>query len=140
MQLDGPQIDTAAPLQQMVIDALAAHENWKRRLHSAIATGESDVSVEQASVDNACAFGKWLYGGVPWRAQKSWDYTNVRKLHAAFHVEAGRVLALAVMGRPEEAIASMSHGSAFAANSERLAFALRDWYGRIEGQAVGSRS
>lgn len=138
MQLDGPQIANTGSLQQMIVDALNAHDNWKRRLHAAIATSSADVSVEQASADNVCAFGRWLYDDVPWRARKAWDYSNVRKLHAAFHQEAGKVLALALGGRSEEAIVAMSHGSPFFETSERLGFALRDWYGRIDGQAVGT--
>ena len=47
-------------------------------------------------------------------------------------------LALALGGRSEEAIVAMSHGSPFFETSERLGFALRDWYGRIDGQAVGT--
>ena len=124
----------------MVADALAAHDNWKRRLHQAIATGEADITVEQASVDNACAFGRWLYNDVPWRARKSWDYANVRKLHAAFHQEAGKVLALALAGHSNDALIAMTHGSAFADTSDKLAFALRDWYGRVDDQAEGLKS
>lgn len=140
MQLEPPQIGSLGSLQQMIIDALAAHENWKRRLHAAIATSQADLTVEQAAADNLCAFGRWLYDEIPWRARKTWDYANVRKLHAAFHVEAGRVLAYALAGRSDEAIAAMNHGSAFFETSERLAFALRDWYSRINGQVEGTRS
>ena len=140
VQLDGPQIDTSGSLQQMIIDALAAHDNWKRRLHAAIATSAADVTVEQASVDNGCAFGRWLYDDVPWRARKAWDYTNVRKLHAAFHQEAGKVLALALAGHSNDALIAMTHGSAFADTSDKLAFALRDWYGRVDDQAEGLKS
>lgn len=124
-------------MQQQVVNALAAHEGWKRRLHQAIATGTAEITVAQASVDDACAFGKWLHNDVPWRVRKTWDYANVRKLHAAFHEEAGRVLALAIEGQSDAAIAAMSIGSPFSQCSERLAFALHDWQGRVDGQASG---
>ena len=140
MQIDVAQITTTGSLQQSIVDALAAHDNWKRRLHDAIATSGADITVEQASVDNGCAFGRWLHNEVPWRLRKSWDYANVRKLHAAFHVEAGRVLALALAGQSDNAIAAMNIGSPFHTCSERLAFALQDWHGRVEGQAAGLRS
>ena len=127
-------------MQQQVMNALAAHEGWKRRLHDAIATRSAEITVEQASVDDACAFGKWLHNDVPWRIRKVWDYANVRKLHAAFHEEAGRVLALALAGQADAAIAAMSTGSPFHTCSERLAYALHDWHGRVDDQASGRRS
>lgn len=138
---DGEQVNEAGPsMQQQVMNALAAHEGWKRRLHDAISTRSAEITVEQASVDDACAFGKWLHNDVPWRVRKGWDYANVRKLHAAFHVEAGRVLALALAGQSEAAISSMSVGSQFHTCSERLAYALHDWHGRVDDQAAGRRA
>jgi hypothetical protein len=124
----------------MIVDALAAHERWKPLLHAAIATAQADLTVEQATADDLCAFGHWLHEDAPWRARKTWDYANVRKLHAGFHIEAGRVLGLALAGRSAEASSAMNHGSPFAETSERLAFALRDWFSRINGQAEGTRS
>jgi len=76
---------------------------------------------------------------VPWRARKSWDYTNVKRLHAAFHQEAARVLHLAVNGMTREAVVAMTNSTPFAAASERLGYALMDWRQRIDAQAEGLR-
>lgn len=139
MNIDGGGQITAEALDGMIDAALAAHESWKQRLRSAIETGTCEISVETASLDDQCAFGRWLVDGVPWRARKSWDYTNVKRLHAAFHEEAGRVLHLAVNGMPHDAVGAMTNSTPFAAASERLGYALSDWRQRIHGQVEGLR-
>ena len=93
--------------------AAKAHAMWKTRLRTAIKTGKSDVTVADASVDDKCAFGKWLYGGaIPGEFKGSRLYEDIRSAHAQFHREAGRALDLALRRKVREAL--------WATNSESL--------------------
>jgi methyl-accepting chemotaxis protein len=103
-----------------------AHTRWKARLRQAIDTGESDVSVENAIVDDVCEFGKWLYG-LPDGARQSPQWKRVRELHAQFHRDAGNVLSLALSGRRQEAERAFGLGSEFAGVSKDLIEALSRW-------------
>jgi hypothetical protein len=55
------------------------------------------------------------------------QYAEVKALHAAFHVAAADVLALALAGRTAEATAAMAPGSTYATASMRLVNALSAW-------------
>ncbi len=88
--------------------AIAAHSNWKARLRSAISSGTSEFSPSQVRVDNACEFGKWLYGTELSAAdKKSEGYRTVKQLHAQFHAEAGKVLEAALSGDKQAAEESL---------------------------------
>jgi hypothetical protein len=104
--------------------AVLAHGEWKSRLRQAIATGHSDFRVEVVQQDNACAFGKWLYDEGHRSFPSSSDYEDVRRLHAEFHKEGSRVLALAVSGKAEDASKAMGMGLPFSRISAQLVTAL----------------
>lgn len=42
--------------------AVGAHGAWKMRLRGAIRSGRGDIKSHDASMDNRCEFGQWLYG------------------------------------------------------------------------------
>jgi hypothetical protein len=113
-------------LPQDINNALIAHGQWKQRLASAIASGKSDFSVSRVRMDNACAFGKW-FCSLPTRLRQSEQGKTVQHLHASFHVEAARILSLALNGRRDEATKAIGGGSQYAAVSGQLAIALTQW-------------
>lgn len=104
--------------------AIAAHGQWKVRLRQAIATGSSEFDPSVVAQDNQCAFGKWLYAGSKDGFGSAAAYETVRGLHADFHREAARVLALAVAGKAADASKAMDPGSPFAKASATLVSTL----------------
>jgi Chemoreceptor zinc-binding domain len=123
-------------LEQTIVEALATHADWKRRLHTAIATGTCDVSIETATADNQCAFGHWMHREVPSMVRKTWDYANVRRRHATLHAEAGRVLELALGGYNAAAAQIMAPNAPFTQALERFEFGLRDWLLTLQSQSA----
>ena len=76
-----------------------------------------------ASCDNLCEFGRWLYGpSLDLATRSGIPYNVVRRLHAEFHDCAGRVLALALEGKATEAAALLE--GEYTARSDKLVVAL----------------
>ena len=98
----------AAELQFSIQKAIREHEIWTTRLEQTIASGKSDHTVAGVSVDNNCEFGQWLHGDPNARASEP-RHEKVRKLHAAFHAEVGKILWLALRGNKAEALKAL-HG------------------------------
>ncbi len=113
-------------LVEEINKAVAAHGMWKARLRQAIDAGKSDFSAAGVSVDNQCDFGKWLYS-LPADDHQSPHWQKVHDLHAKFHKEAARVLALALGGKKSEADAGLATGSQFAKISLELTGAMIAW-------------
>jgi methyl-accepting chemotaxis protein len=81
-------------------------------------------------MDNQCEFGKWLYGlDVIEKAHPR--AIRIKALHADFHREAGRVLAMALAGKKKDAEATLAPTSAFAKTSGALALELNGWMGEL---------
>jgi hypothetical protein len=114
-----------ANLSEAVTAAISAHVAWKTHLSAAICSGESGSQVGDAARDDLCAFGRWLMGDASLRVAAL--YPEVLALHARFHLEADRVLAIALQGRAEEAGAAMERGSAFDEASSALVRTLTAW-------------
>lgn len=108
--------------------AIAAHSSWKARLRSAIGGGTSEFSPSQVKLDNACEFGKWLYGAELSPAEKqSEHYRTVKQVHAQFHAEAARVLEAALSGHKEAAEQSLGIGGKCAKLATDLTQATIKW-------------
>ena len=106
--------------------AIAAHGQWKKRLHSAVAEGASVFRVAQVQVDNGCDFGKWFYG-LPNALRETEQGQAIQQMHGAFHVEAARILKLALNGAVAEAEKALEPGAAYAHLSGQLTIALTRW-------------
>jgi Chemoreceptor zinc-binding domain len=130
-------IDTATP-QQIVARAMSSHAGWTGRLMDAISTHTCDCTVEEASAEDQCSFGQWLHNEVPFRLRKTWDYASVRKRHAELHAQIGRVLELALTGQQAAATAELHAGTPFSVAVEHFDSSLKDWYSRVESQALGN--
>ncbi len=77
---------------------------------------------------NKCEFGKWLYGNtISDDIKESNYYQKVVDLHAQFHVEAAKVLTLALAGNRDEATKLMGTGSEFANRSSELTRTIEEW-------------
>ena len=86
-------------MHDVAIDAaIYAHKMWFLRLRNAIDKGESDFKPEIVKTDNRCEFGKWLYGDFPQEFKAGSTYGEIKILHAKFHVEASKILELALKG------------------------------------------
>lgn len=117
-------------IQEDVIDkALRAHVEWKRRLAQAIRDAGGQLTVEVVSADDRCEFGTWLHNEVA--AEPALLYEKVNLLHRDFHLEAGRVLALAKAGQCDEAMQAIAPDSAFARLSGSLCYAQDQWRFKI---------
>ena len=113
-------------IDEQITSAIAAHAHWKARLRNAIKTGESEFEIANVQLDTKCEFGSWLYAI---SAQQRGDphYSRVRDLHAKVHVEAARVLGLALGGHRAEAEMSMEMGGPFTLLSSELTSELVQW-------------
>jgi methyl-accepting chemotaxis protein len=105
--------------------ALGAHAKWRQRLELAVASGKCDTTVDQASVDNQCPFGKWLYSDAGVRQDS--HYADARSLHAVFHRAAGEVVGLVTAGKTAEARAALQRSGNFDRASRELSSHLQRW-------------
>ncbi|KXF80926.1 CZB domain-containing protein [Enterovibrio coralii] len=107
--------------------AVGAHGAWKQKLRNAINTGECESTPERVKQDNNCSFGKWLHYRIEEQYKASPYYEEVVSLHAAFHREAGSILALALNGDVEAASEKMKLCSEFSSLSASLTAKMREW-------------
>jgi len=108
--------------------AIAAHSAWKERLINTISSGTSDFDPEVVKLPDRCEFGKWLYGdGISEDSKEGKYYSNCISLHATFHVEAGKILTLALQSNKTDAEALMSDDSVFTKTSSTLIGLLNEW-------------
>lgn len=107
--------------------AIGAHGVWKVRLREAIETGTSDYRPETVAADSACDFGTWFYA-IPATERPKEFWEQVQKVHARFHQEAGRILKLALEGKRDDALATMTDlRGEFVTTSIELTTILSDW-------------
>ena len=109
-----------------IVNAIGIHGNWKQRLRRAIETGIRDFTVDKIKGDHHCEFGTWLHT-ISSDEKKSFHWTIIQQLHAKFHIEAARLLAIATEGKQEEALDAMGLGTDFARYSSELTMAMVQW-------------
>jgi len=117
--------------QDEINAAIAAHGTWKIGLKAAIETGSSEFSPSIVAQDNRCDFGKWLHGTATTALRGSTHYTKCVELHRQFHTIAAKVLTLALGGKKDEALGSMSVKGDYALASAALTKAMMDWKSAI---------
>ena len=129
-------------INEEIAKAFGAHGAWKTRITQAITTGYSEHKPEEISVDNRCAFGKWLYDpALAATFRSSEDYRSVVQLHADFHRAAGAALSKALDGDHAAAQADLADGW-FARAAEGLSTAMIRWQrnAATDGSAHGSKA
>lgn len=111
---------------QQVEAAISSHVEWLGRLRTAIAQRSSELTPAMVRLDNQCAFGRWLYQGIPGAPRGSTAFEEIRRAHSQFHEQAAAILELALAGRKVEAERLMSPRGGFMATSGGLILRLRD--------------
>ena len=91
--------------------ALKAHAEWFVRLRIAVEQGSSAFEPGMVATDNHCELGKWLYGDFPQEWKGLPLFKDIKETHGQFHVEAARILRLAIGGKKEEALAALGVGT-----------------------------
>jgi len=113
--------------REQIDKAIGAHGMWKARIRQAMETGKSEFNPAVVKADNNCDFGKWLYGDIAPELKKSPLYKTILQYHAEFHVEASRVLQLALSGKKDEAEKGIVSSSKYAAISASLTASMMEW-------------
>lgn len=118
-------------LIEQINHAIHAHGPWKLKLAVAVETGHSDIKAEIAECDDCCEFGKWIHGDdIPPALRAGKPYEVIRRLHAEFHRNAGKVLRLISEGRKGDATALLK--GEFDERSHILIVALNKWKRELE--------
>ena len=121
---------------EQIEDAIQVHCAWSERLQDAIEGGVSALTVDTALRDNACEFGRWIYGGtIPESAKALHGYDNAVQILADFHKYAGEILELALKGYRDEARRRMGTSSQYMTTSVILTLTLRAWQIDIKSAA-----
>ena len=113
--------------RQQIDKAIGAHGLWKSRLREAIDTGESDFTAAVVKTDNSCDFGQWLHNTITLDLKATPQYRTILSHHAEFHMEAARILQMALAGKKADADACLSAASRFSAISAALTTAMMEW-------------
>ncbi|MBF0489582.1 MAG: CZB domain-containing protein [Candidatus Omnitrophica bacterium] len=111
-------------MNETISKAIGIHSKWTFHLEQAIRLGTSDYKPEIVKSDSHCEFGKWLVTEAPATLRILPIYRDIKDLHAQFHIEAGRVLALALSGKKEQAAQEIGLGSRFKELSSTLVLKL----------------
>jgi len=109
-----------------IAKAIGTHGMWKQHLKLAVETGKSDLKVEKVRLGNECEFGRWLES-LPAAEQHSEHWKLVQKAHAEFHIEAARVLGLALSGHKADADKALDSNGRFSDLSSDLTKAMMSW-------------
>ncbi len=122
-------------LSKAIDGAIAAHAEWKRRLHRAIETGTAQITSATAACDDKCELGQWLYNiDVAEACHDDPRYTRVVEVHARFHRTAGSVLSYVERGNCSAALFIMEGEYAF--ESGELVEALTDWKAAVMAKSA----
>ncbi|MDQ7075021.1 MAG: CZB domain-containing protein [Gammaproteobacteria bacterium] len=107
--------------------AISAHGMWKHKLRKAIDCGVCDSTPDRVTMDNNCAFGKWLHERIDAHDKGSSYYSEIVDLHAQFHREAGAILGLVLEGDNAAASSRMTLTSTFSTLSGNLTRTMKAW-------------
>ena len=110
--------------------AIGTHMRWKKRLIDAVATGQSQWTVEGIRVDDQCALGMWLNGPDFEDMSFCQNYALVKELHRQFHLVAAEVLGYA-LARDVVKAEEVMQGK-YAELSETLVAHLNKWAEKVE--------
>jgi hypothetical protein len=114
-------------MAQQITRALGVHGQWRARLSKAIAAGASEFDVATVRRDDRCEFGSWLHHSIKSDTRATARYARVKEVHARFHLEVARVLALAVSGHKTEAGHAMAPSGAFSKIADELTAEMTSW-------------
>lgn len=88
--------------------ALDAHMAWTRRLEDKLSgANQEDLDVATVASDCECKLGKWLHNTARQQFGESPDYHDLQKVHADFHLKAGRILNNVLNGDRDQALKNL---------------------------------
>jgi len=100
-------------MDAIISKAIGIHSKWTYHIKQAVKTEATEYDPAIVKTDNSCEFGKWLYNDAPPELKRLPIYREIKDIHARFHVEASRVLTLALSGKKYEAIEAIRLGSEY---------------------------
>jgi Chemoreceptor zinc-binding domain len=103
--------------------ALEKHAHWKVKFRQAINNKES-MDAETIAKDNCCELGKWLHGEGKTTLGNLNSFNECVALHAAFHVEAGKVANAINTKKFTRAETMIGAGTRYANASSAVAMAI----------------
>ena len=113
-------------LVEQIDAAIAAHQQWKRKLYNAINAGHSEISSATACSHDRCTFGQWLASiDALGTLRDEAAFAEIADLHGEFHRVAGSILAYVERGMASAAQFIMD--GEYAALSDMLIEALNGW-------------
>ena len=118
------QVDSQ--LKAIISQAVAAHGKWRYRLRMAAQSG-SGIDPEEASRDDICGVGIFLYGEGQARYSGSDQFQVVKECHAAFHRVAGQSAATVQREGSKSLDSIFASQSDFSVASANLVDALLEW-------------
>ncbi len=114
-------------LKQAIIKGIAAHGLWKAKLRLGIEKGRSEISSQDASQDNLCELGQWLYSEGLENYHHDDHYHKVKTLHASMHKVAGQTVHYIEEGDLEKAEEMLTRDGVLDNASLELVMAMRAW-------------
>jgi hypothetical protein len=113
---------------EQITAALEAHDQWLGCLRAAMATGGTNLRVEQIRDDRLCEFGRWLRSPeVDTETRKSQLYCACVELHRRLHLAAGDVITLVTAGRAYPSPELVEAAQQFHRVSHQFAHAMLGW-------------
>ena len=118
--------------------AMAAHDNWKLRLHAYLEGHSSEqFSPEVICFDHHCDLGQWIHGRGHANLGGFAGFTALLEHHKMFHYAASNVVALSQVGKKEEARKTLE--GSFAAFSKAVGEDLEGLHSIVEYSRARAR-
>jgi len=112
-------------------DAVKAHQDWKTKLYTYLATPDASLKPEVVGVDNNCALGKWIYSeGAAFASLP--EYVQLKSFHAKFHQCAGGIIAKINEGKLAEAEKALKAGGDYMNLSTEVVSLIRRIQEKVE--------
>jgi Chemoreceptor zinc-binding domain len=103
--------------------AIEKHAHWKVKFRQAI-NGKETMDAETIAKDNCCELGKWLHGDAKNTLGKLGSFKECVALHAAFHLEAGKVATAINTKKYTQAETMIGAGTRYANASSDVGIAI----------------
>lgn len=118
---------------QAIQRAIGAHGAWKTKFRAAARTGHLPATVQTIAADDQCEFGRLLKALAP-DLQDDADFAAIRRMHADFHMRAGRLAQHIVAGDADRVNFELGKDGAFETCSHALSARLADWRIKLKYQ------
>lgn len=100
---------------------------WKQKLRAAVYSGVSESTPRKVRARGDFSFGKWLHERIETSGKESPYYVEILQLHTEFHLAAGEILSLALLGEKEKVNQLMGLSEEFSQKSSYLMKKMKVW-------------